>query len=98
LPEDVQGRLLRDHEEGMRKFEINHLSNYDLVSKAAIGSVRRLNPTLFDENYMFEMKCEVFRGGVVRSMKPVVQYQGIDNAFEEGKETRPIGYNKPDWW
>jgi hypothetical protein len=44
------------------------------------------------------MKSEGFKGGVVRSMKPVVQYQGIDNAFEEGKEMRPNGYNKTDWW
>jgi hypothetical protein len=43
LPEDLQGRLLRDHEEEMRKFKINHLSNFDVVSKAAIGSVRSLN-------------------------------------------------------
>jgi len=97
-PEDVWKKMLEQHKPELEEFRIGRLSNFDVVSKACIKSMRRLTPRLFDEKYMFEMDAPGF-GGYVRSLRSVVEYNGISTGFDgvPGRETRPNGYDSPKW-
>lgn len=97
-PQDLWKKMLEQHKPELEEFKIGRLSNFDVVSKASIKSMRRLTPRLFDEKYMFEMDAPGFRGRV-RSMRPVVEYNGISTGFDgvPGRETRPNGYDGPKW-
>jgi hypothetical protein len=94
-PQDLWKEMLEQHKPEIEDFNIGHLSNFDIVSKASIKSMRRLSPRLFDNKYMFEMEAPGFKGPV-KSMRPVVEYSGICIGFE-GRETRPNGYDGPRW-
>lgn len=50
--------------------------------------------------YMFTMTCPGFKGAVVKSLRPVVQYdpRPLQTGFQEGMESRPNGYDEPGWW
>ncbi len=98
-PAGLWNKLLREHKPEIEEFKIGHLSNFDVVSKASIKSMRRLSPRLFDEKYLFEVEAPGFKT-VVRSMRPVVVYDGIQTGFEDvpGREPRPNGYDPPEWY
>lgn len=78
---------------------LNHLSNFDIVSKAAMQSMKHLHPGLFNPNYMFEMESEGFgkdgKPALIKSCKPVVALSGTRNGFRSA--TRPNGYDVPAW-
>jgi hypothetical protein len=78
---------------------LNHLSNFDIVSKAAMQSMKHLHPGLFDDRYMFETESAGFgrdgKPGLVKSCKPVVSLSATRNEFVQ--TTRPNGYDKPTW-
>jgi hypothetical protein len=78
---------------------LRHLSNFDIVSKAAMQSMKHLHPELFDGRYMFEAESPGFgkdgKPGLVRSCKPVVSLSATRNNFLG--TTRPNGYDKPTW-
>ena len=94
---DLWQHMLEQHKPEIEEFKLGHLSNFDVVSKASIKSMRRLSPRLFDDKYMFEVDAAGL-GGPVSSMKPVVEYGGISTGFETpGRETRPNGYDGPTW-
>lgn len=97
-PPDVWERMMQLHKPEIEEFKVGHLSNFDVVSKASIKSMKRLSPRLFDEQYMFEMDAPGFNAPV-RSMRPVVRYTSISTGFEgrPGRETRPNGYDGPKW-
>lgn len=94
-PPDLWKKMLEQHKPEIEEFKIGHVSNFDIVSKASIKSMKRLSPRLFDGKYMFKMAAPGFKGPV-RSMRPVVEYNGISTGFE-GRETRPNGYDGPRW-
>lgn len=73
---------------------LNHLSNFDVVSKAAIKSMTMLHPEIFNDKYMFEMQAPGF-GGVVKSCRPVVKLDKTTNGWNG--TTRPNGYDEPIW-
>jgi hypothetical protein len=97
-PPDLWESMLEQHKPEIEEFKIGHLSNFDVVSKASIKSMRRLTPRLFDDKHMFEMDAPGFKGPV-KSMRPVVRYSGIRTGFEAvpGRETRPNGSDAPKW-
>ena len=93
-PSEVWQTMLGQHSEDPEIRQLNHLSNFDVVSKAAIRSMKRLHPRLFDDRFMFEMYAEGFKG-VVKSCKPVVQLSGTMNWWKT--TTRPNGWDEPVW-
>ena len=95
-PPVVWRHMLEEHRPEIEEFKVNHLSNFDIVSKAAIKSMKRLTPRLFEEKYMLEVDAPGFKG-TVRTMRPVVQYDSISTGFGPGKESRPNGYDNPVW-
>ena len=94
-PPDLWMKMLEQHKPEIEEFKIGHVSNFDIVSKASIKSMKRLSPRLFDDKYTFKMAAPGFKGPV-RSMRPVVKYNGISTGFE-GRETRPNGFDGPRW-
>ena len=111
-PPPLLHTLLAAHAPEIRQFNLSHLSNFDVVSKAAIAGMRRLSPRLFDEKkkFLFAMPCPGFKGAVVRSLRPVVRYRGdvLRTGFEfergdgEGdgvdRASRPNGFDEARWW
>jgi len=98
-PAKLWDKMLEEHKPEIEEFKIGHLSNFDVVSKASIKSMRRLTPRLFDERYLFQMEAPGFKGSVVKSMRPAVVYDGMQTGFEgvTGREPRPNGYDPPEW-
>lgn len=93
-PEPLWKKMLKDHEPEIKEFGLNHLSNFDVVSKAAVNSMKRLSPRLFEDRIMFERRAEAF-GGVVKSCRPVVRCSQIRSGWMG--TTRPNGYDTPEW-
>ena len=94
-PPAVWSRVLAAHEPEIKEFKLNHLSNFDVVSKAAVKSMTRLHgPRLFEDAYMFERESEGFKG-VVKSCRPVVRCSGTENGWRY--TTRPNGFDRPEW-
>jgi hypothetical protein len=44
--------MLEQHKPEIEEFKIGHASNFDIVSKASIKSMKRLSPRLFDDKYV----------------------------------------------
>jgi hypothetical protein len=64
-PEPVWSHMLSSHRDASSLLKpslssLNHLSNFDVVSKATIGSMKILHPRLFEGKYMFEMEAPGF--------------------------------------
>lgn len=86
--------MLAEHAQDPEIRQLNHLSNFDVVSKAAVKSMKRLHPQLFDDRFMFTMPAPGFRGEV-KSCRPVVKLDGTLNWWKE--TTRPNGFDEPVW-
>ncbi|KAL9619103.1 MAG: hypothetical protein Q9160_006280 [Pyrenula sp. 1 TL-2023] len=106
-PEEVWGSLLERHRPWIGKWEVGHLSNFDVVSKAAIEGMRELEiregygkGRFFGENgerFMFEVQGEGFgEPGVVKSCRPVVRLSGVGSGWRG--TTRPNGWDGAEWW
>ena len=97
-PQEVWQEVLKKHRPEIEEFKIGHLSNFDVVSKASIQSMKRLSPRLFDDKYLFEMDSPGFRA-IVKSIRPVVEYSGLSTGFanEPHRASRPNGFDQPTW-
>lgn len=93
-PSTVWAAMRAEHSQNAEIKALNHLSNFDIVSKAAIKSMKRLHPRLFEDRFMFEMYSEGFKG-IVKSCKPVVSLSGTRNGWNG--TTRPNGFDEPVW-
>ena len=97
-PDNVWQKVLADHKPEIEEFGLGHLANFDVVSKAAIKSMRRLHEKrFFDDRFMVELKGEGFgEPGVIKTCRPVVKTSGMRNGWTT--MTRPNGWDGPHWW
>jgi hypothetical protein len=96
IQESLRSRFLADFDSA----NINHSSNFNKVGKAALDTMRKYTPQLWNNDFMTKSASSCFgplpgQGAEIITQKGVVQCKGKTQDF--CRSTRFNGSDEPDW-